>query len=228
MISPVLSHPWNLSEREAEDLQRALAEKVTLIDTLTNEIHHVAGVDVAYDKHKDRLIAVVAVISAETLDIEDMSVVEDEEQFPYIPGLFSFREIPPVVKAMAGLTVKPDLLVCDGHGLAHPRRFGVACHLGVLFDIPAIGCGKTRLTGTFDPVGENRGDYSNLIDQGEVIGCALRTQDTIKPVYVSVGHRISLETARKWILRLAPTYRLPETTRQADHEANRVLKYLQV
>lgn len=224
MVAPVLSHPWKLTEFEAEKLQRELAGKVVTTDRMDHEIRHVAGVDVAYDKLKDRLIAVVAVIHAQTLEAVDMSVVEDEEQFPYIPGLFSFREIPPVVKAMAGLTVKPDLLVCDGHGLAHPRRFGVACHLGVLFDIPTIGCGKTRLTGTFDPVGEKRGDYSNLVDQGEVIGCVLRTQDNIKPVYVSVGHRISLDTAREWILRLSPTYRLPETTRHADHEANRVLK----
>lgn len=224
MITPALSHPWRLSEEEAETLQRDLAGKVIASDQLNGAIRYVAGVDVAYDKDKDGLIAAVVVIEAETLAVVDTSVVQDEVRFPYIPGLFSFREIPPVVRAMAGLSVRPDLLVCDGHGLAHPRRFGVACHLGVLFDIPAIGCGKTRLTGTFEPVDELRGAYSDLIDQGQVIGCALRTQTGIKPVFVSVGHRICLETARNWILHLCPEYRLPETTRLADHEANRILK----
>lgn len=223
-MTPVLSHPWNLSENEAVELQCELAGKVIMRDCLNHEIVHVAGVDVAYHKHRDRLIAAVVVLDAETLAVADKAVVEDEVRFPYIPGLFSFREIPPVVKAMGELTIKPDLLVCDGHGLAHPRRFGVACHLGVMFDLASIGCGKTRLTGTFDPVGEKRGDYSDVIDHGEVVGCALRTRDNIKPVYVSPGHRISHETARQWILRLSPRYRLPETTRHADHEANKVLK----
>jgi deoxyribonuclease V len=222
-MKPVLHHPWNLNEAEALRLQEELASKVSREDRLT-EVRLVAGVDVAYHPVGDKLAASVVVLDAVTLEPVETSVAEDRATFPYMPGLFSFRELPPIVKALRKLHTRPDLIVCDGQGLAHPRRFGLACHLGVLFDVPAIGCGKTRLIGEAEEPGPKRGERSPLIDRGEIVGSVLRTQDGIKPVYVSIGHRVSLETACKWILRLAPRYRLPETTRLSDQLVRKVIK----
>lgn len=133
-----------------------------------------------------------------------------------MPGLFAFREIPALLDALDRLRVTPDVLICDGHGMAHPRRFGLAAHLGVLTGLPSFGVGKTRLLGTWEPVGPLRGDRSALIDDGETVGAVLRTRDDVKPVFVSTGHRMDLETACSLTLRLTPRYRLPETTRAAD------------
>ncbi|WP_047153277.1 deoxyribonuclease V [Aneurinibacillus tyrosinisolvens] len=210
-----ISHDWTINEHEALKLQSALSNKVITQDKF-NEIKYVAGVDVAYDEKNNVLVAGVAVLEANSLQEIENTVVKDVVHFPYIPGLFSFRELPPITKALEALKTTPDLIVCDGQGLAHPRRFGLACHLGVLFDVPTIGCGKTKLIGEADAPGEKRGDFSFLLDQGETIGMVLRTQDRVKPVYISIGHRISLELARHWILKLSPSYRLPETTRKAD------------
>ncbi|MCX2783446.1 deoxyribonuclease V [Microbulbifer thermotolerans] len=215
-MNPKINHSWNLTELQARHLQQELAAKVTREDQF-EEIQRVAGVDVAYDKHSDQLVAAVVVLDANTLEIVETVTADDHAQFPYIPGLFSFRELPPLIKAFAKLNHSPDLIVCDGQGYAHPRRFGLACHLGVVFDIPTIGCGKTKLLGEYQAPDTKRGATAPLIDNGEVIGNALRTQTGINPIYVSIGHRISLETACKWILNLSPKYRLPETTRQADH-----------
>lgn len=215
-MKPVFTHPWNLTESEALMLQNELAGKVINEDML-NDIKYVAGVDVAYDEKIDKQIAAVVILDPNTLEVIETSIAEDVTHFPYIPGLFSFRELPSIAKALSNLKIRPDLIVCDGQGIAHPRRFGLASHLGILFDVPTIGCGKTRLHGHGEEPGIKRGDYAPLIDNGEIIGNALRTQDNVKPVYVSIGHRISLQTACDWILRLSPKHRLPETTRQADH-----------
>jgi deoxyribonuclease V len=202
-----------------------LASRVIKYDHF-DKIKYVAGVDVAYDEKHEKQFAAVAVLDAITLNLVEYSVVSEDGVFPYVPGLFSFREIPSITEALLNLKTIPDLIVCDGQGIAHPRRFGLASHLGVLFDIPTIGCGKSRLTGIADNPGPNRGDHTPLMDNGETIGCALRTQSNIKPLYVSIGHRISLQTACEWILKLSPQYRLPETTRQADHIVRRSLKIL--
>jgi deoxyribonuclease V len=175
----------------------------------------VAGLDVAYDG--DRLAAAVVVLDAADLSVRDTAVVRGRPAFPYVPGLFAFREVPALLEALDRLTVRPDVLVCDGQGLAHPRRFGLAAHLGVLTDMPSYGVGKTRLVGEYEPVGEERGARSPLIDSGETVGAVLRTRTGVKPVFVSVGHRIDLDTACALTLRLTPRYRLPETTRAADH-----------
>ena len=188
-----------------------------------NNIKYVAGVDVAYDEKIDKQIAAVVVLDPSTLEVLETSIAEDVTHFPYIPGLFSFRELPSIAKALENLKIRPDLIVCDGQCIARPRRFGLASHLGVLFDVPTIGCGKTRLLGHAEEPGIKRGDYSPLIDNGEIIGNSLRTQDNVKPVYVSIGHRISLQTACDWILKLSPKYRLPETTRHADHAVKMAL-----
>lgn len=214
-MKQTLTHSWSLSELEALELQHELATHVERLDRF-GDIRTIAGVDVAYDKHSDRLIAAVVVLDATSLKPIEQATAEDLVQFPYMPGLFSFRELPPISKALQQLQHTPDLIVCDGQGIAHPRRFGLACHIGVLFDIPTIGCGKTRLLGVHSEVEIERGSRAYLVDNGETVGCALRTQDSIKPVYVSIGHRISLPTACEWVLRLCAKNRLPETTRHAD------------
>lgn len=208
-------HSWELTEAEACALQHQYASQVERVDRL-GTIHTVAGVDVAYDEQSDRLVAAAVVLDATTLTVVEQAIAEDVVQFPYIPGLFSFRELPPIAKALSQLKTKPDLIICDGQGIAHPRRFGLACHVGILFNAPTLGCGKTILRGVHEDVGTTRGDYAPLMDEGEVIGRALRTQTGIKPVYVSTGHRVSLPTACEWVLRLCTQYRLPETTRVAD------------
>ncbi|UTM59449.1 deoxyribonuclease V [Photobacterium sp. CCB-ST2H9] len=224
-MEPIFNHPWALSQEEALNLQQELAAKVVKTDQV-NKVKLVAGVDVAYQKDSDRLVASVVVLDAETLEVIETATAIDKEQFPYIPGLFSFRELPPLIKAFEKVKHLPDLIVCDGQGYAHPRRFGLACHLGVIFDVPTVGCGKTRLLGEHTEPDKNRGATAPLIDNGETIGSVLRTQDFINPIYVSIGHRVSLATACEWILKLSPKYRLPETTRKADQLVNATIKKL--
>lgn len=208
-------HRWNICEMEAIKIQQELAQKVIKEDSF-NQIHYVAGVDVAYSKTNDKLIAAIVILETDMLKLVESVVIEDTVQFPYIPGLFSFRELPPIIKAFEKIKTTPQLVVCDGQGLAHPRRFGLACHLGILYDIPTIGCGKTKLLGNYKELEQHRGAQSPLIDNYEIIGNVLRTQNNINPIFVSIGHRISLTTACQWILKLSPKYRLPETTRLAD------------
>lgn len=216
------SHPWPADERSALLLQQQMAKLVVREDRL-GPIRTVAGVDVAYDQHSNKLVAAVVVLDVDTLKVLAQASAQDVEKFPYVPGLFSFRELPPIALALEQLDVAPDLIVCDGQGIAHPRRFGLACHLGILFDVPTIGCGKTRLLGDEDALERKRGNTAALRDGGEVIGSVVCTQDGIKPLYVSVGHRVSLATAAATIVRLAPDYRLPETTRQADQLVKKIM-----
>lgn len=222
-MKPKINHLWDLKNSEALKVQQELRTKVIKEDQF-NTILRVAGVDVAYDKHSDTIAAAVVIIDAKSLTVIETAAAKDKARFPYIPGLFSFRELPSLIKSFAKLKHTPDLVVCDGQGYAHPRRFGIACHLGVIFDLPTIGCAKTRLLGAHNELHFKRGATQPLIDEGEVIGNALRTQNRINPVYVSVGHRISLRTACEWILKLSPKYRLPETTRQADQAVRSALK----
>jgi deoxyribonuclease V len=196
--------PWPRTEEEALAVQDTLRSRVVLEGGPAAPVT-VAGLDVAYSADDDRLAAAVVV-----LNTADLSA------FPYVPGLFAFREVPALMDALERLTVRPEVLICDGHGLAHPRRFGLAAHLGVLTGLPAFGVGKTRLVGDWEPVGEQRGARSALVDAGETVGAVLRTQSGVKPVFVSAGHLIDLDRACELTLRLAPRYRLPETTRAAD------------
>lgn len=174
-----------------------------------------AGLDVAYVGDDGALVAAVTVLDVTTLTVLDSAVVHATTSFPYVPGLFAFREAPALLRALERLRVTPNVLVCDGQGLAHPRRFGLACHLGVLTDLPSIGVGKNSL-GPYDPPGRERGEWTPLRLDGEVVGRALRTRPGVKPVFVSVGHRVDVESACALVLRLTPRYRLPETTRTAD------------
>jgi deoxyribonuclease V len=222
-LIPIIKHPLDISEIDAILLQRNLSGRVIKEDH-HKKIRWLAGVDAAYDEQRNKQFAAAVVFDANSLDFVEFSVAQEDVKFPYIPGLFSFRETPAVTKALMKLRTVPDLIVCDGQGIAHPRRFGLACHLGVMFNIPSIGCGKTRLFGDADEPGPNRGDSSPLIDGSEIIGCVLRTQNKIKPIFVSVGHLISLKTACDWIIKLTANFRLPETTRQADQLVKRFKK----
>jgi len=224
-MQPSLIHEWDITPTEARRLQRMLASRV-IKDNDFKTIKYIAGTDVANEKGSDNLIAAITVLCADTLEIVEIATFQEVAQFPYIPGLFSFRETPPLIKAFSKLNTIPDLVICDGHGIAHPRRFGIASHLGLIMNIPTIGCGKKKLIGEGDPPDLARGSTSALIDDNEVIGSVLRTQNNIKPVYISIGHRISLATACEWILRISPRYRLPETTRPADQAVNKTLKEL--
>lgn len=176
----------------------------------------VAGLDVAYAPTGRFAAAAVVVLDTATFAVVDSAVSTDEVTFDYVPGLFAFRELPGLLAALDRLTVDPDLLICDGHGLAHPRRFGLACHLGVITGRPAIGVAKTPLVDACAEPARPRGSWAPLVDQGEVVGRVLRTQDGVRPVYVSVGHRMSLDNACARVLALSPRYRLPESTRRAD------------
>ena len=158
------------------------------------------------------------------LEIADQSVVEDTVRFPYVPGLLSFRESPLILKALEGLSIHPDLILVDGQGMAHPRRFGLACHIGLLIDVPTIGCGKSRLCGTHRTPGVERGEYAELMDGGEVIGAALRTKSNTNPNYGSIGHKVDLRTAIEWTLSCCRGYRVPEPTRCAHLAAGGKLK----
>jgi deoxyribonuclease V len=189
---------------------------------LPRRLRRVAGADVSYDRGSPVLFAAVVVLDPATFEMIESAGVEARARFPYVPGYLSFREIPPLLEAFARLSAPPDLVVCDGQGRAHPRRFGLASHLGVLLDLPTIGCAKSRLVGEHREPGLRRGASVPLRDQGEVIGTVLRTQDGVKPLYVSVGHRVTLDGARRQILALAPRHRLPEPVRAAHAEVNRL------
>lgn len=214
-----MSHPWELTPREAMALQRELAPRVVREDRL-GDVRCVAGVDVGYEEGGKLTRAAVAVLDFPALTVREEMVVRVPTRFPYVPGLLSFREIPAVLEAFAALESTPDLVLCDGQGYAHPRRFGLACHLGVLLDVPTIGAAKSRLLGEHPEVPPERGAWVPLTDQGELIGAVLRTRARTRPLYVSVGHRISLDTAIRWTLACAPRYRLPETTRAAHRLAS--------
>jgi len=211
-------HPWDVTPREAVAIQRALREQVVLEDRFAT-IRHVAGIDVGYDKSAAVCRAAVVVLRFPELEPVESAGSDSAPRFPYVPGLLSFREIPVILQALGKLATIPDLLLCDGQGIAHPRRFGVACHLGLLTDLPAIGVGKTRLTGVYDEPGREKGSRTPLTDKGEVIGAVVRTRTGVKPLFVSPGHRISLESSVHFTLRCLGRYRLPETTRHAHRLA---------
>ncbi len=212
---------WDLSVPEARELQLRLRGRVVERDA-PGPVERVAGADVSYDRGSPTLFAAVVVLDARGGEVVEVASVRRRARFPYVPGYLSFRELPPLLEAFARLSRLPDLVVCDGHGRAHPRRFGLACHLGVLLDLPTIGCAKSRLIGTQREPGVRRGCHTQLRDRGEVIGEVLRTRAGVKPVYVSIGHRTSLPGARRWVLRLTQSARLPLPTRAAHQEVNRL------
>jgi deoxyribonuclease V len=212
-------HEWPLTVPEARRVQEALAPRVIREDRLDG-VRQVAGVDVGFEDRGRTTRAAVAVLDFPSLQPVDQSIYRCPTRFPYVPGYLSFREVPAVLEALQQLSSPPDLILCDGQGLAHPRRFGLACHLGVLAEIPTIGVAKSRLIGEHRDPPATRGSWVPLTDRGEVIGAVLRTRDKVSPLYISTGHRISLATAIDYVMRCTPRYRLPETTRRAHRLAS--------
>jgi len=212
----IAPHPWEVSTTEAKGIQLSLRDRLSM-EADFGVVCTVAGVDVAVKDNKTR--AAIVVLSYPELEPLDQSVAEVPAKMPYVPGLLSFRESPAILAACEGLKIEPDLFVFDGQGFAHPRRFGIASHVGVILDKPSIGCAKSRLCGTHHEPGSEAGSYVFLYDGDEVIGAVLRTRDGVSPVYVSVGHRIDLETAITYVMGCCRGYRLPETTRHAHRAA---------
>lgn len=212
-------HSWNLSPIEAIALQQELRARLILSDQL-GKVRRVAGVDVGFEAGGTLTRAAVAVLRYPELEVLETAIARRPTEFPYIPGLLSFRELPAVLDALEQLREPPDLLLCDGQGIAHPRRFGIASHLGLLVDIPSIGVAKTRLCGTHNALPDQRGAWTPLRLKNEIVGAVLRTRSGVKPLYISPGHRISLETAMAYVMACCTRYRLPETTRHAHRLAS--------
>lgn len=209
----IKSLKWPDDRDRLKDIQEELRRKIRLTP-LERPPETVAGIDAAFSG--DRIISVASLFSFPSLVPMEDSVIVREQAFPYIPGYLSFREGPAVLDAVKGLSIKPDLLIFDGQGIAHPRGVGIAAFMGALMDMPSIGCAKTRLVGEFIEPGEKRGDRSELTYKGEVVGAVVRTQNRVKPVFVSPGHRINIDDSVKMVLACAPAYRLTEPIRCAD------------
>jgi deoxyribonuclease V len=208
-------HAWNLKQDEARALQRELAKQVIREDRL-DEVRHIAGVDMAINENSGMARAAVVLLSYPELEVIEQHVYEEPLRMPYIPGLLSFREIPCILGAFDLLKQQPELVMVDGQGIAHPRRLGIASHLGLWLELPTIGCAKSILTGHHEPVSEEAGAWVPLIASKEVIGAVVRTRTRVKPMIISLGHRISLETSLRFVLDCSKGYRLPEPTRLAD------------
>ena len=212
-------HSWVKTVAEAKEIQTQLQPKTILTDCL-GEVKYVAGVDIGFEDNYKISKAAVAVLSYPELELVEKAIARIPTAFPYVPGYLSFREIPAILAALPQLKQTPDLILCDGQGLAHPRRFGLACHLGVLLDIPTIGVAKSRFIGEHEAVPAEKGSWKPLIDNNETIGVVLRSRTNVKPIYVSIGHKISLPTAIDYVMGCLTKYRLPETTRWADKLAS--------
>lgn len=216
-------HSWQVSVAQAMDIQRKLADRVSTIGEGVSP-SLVAGVDMGINKAQKTGTAAVVVLSYPDLSLVELSVVTERLEFPYVPGLLSFREAPLLLAACEKLRMNPDIIMVDGQGMAHPRRLGLACHLGLFLNTPTIGCAKSRLCGRCQEPGNAPGDHSELVDREEVIGAVVRTRAGVKPVYVSVGHKIDLADAVNWVFHCCRGYRLPEPTRLAHLAAGGNLK----
>jgi deoxyribonuclease V len=220
-MSEGLLHRWNVSPEEAVEIQNQLRARIDLYSE-PEELETVAGIDVSYDKGSDWLFAAIVVLHLPDLRLIGSASAVAQVPFPYIPGLLSFRECPAVLQAWDKLKVRPDCLMCDGQGIAHPRRLGIASHLGLWLDLPSIGCAKSLLVGTYREPGVTRGSTEPLIHRKEHVGAILRTKDNVSPVFVSQGHKITLERAVELVLACCTKYRLPEPTRRAHLLVNEI------
>jgi len=207
-------HSWQVSIDEAKDIQRKLAAQVSRTSEVKTP-RFIAGVDISAPKASGMATGAVVVLGYPELEPVETQVVNGKLDFPYVPGLLSFRESSLTLVAFQQLTVTPDLVLVDGQGIAHPRRMGLASHLGLFLDTPTIGCAKSLLCGSYEVPGAEPGSYAELVDGGEVIGAVLRTRHGVNPVYVSIGHKVDLQTAIDWVLKCCRGYRLPEPTRLA-------------
>ena len=212
---------WKLSPEEAIKRQKEL-RGLTRLTPLNHPIRTIGGADIAYDQSSDIIYAGIVLLDYESMEVLLCCSVQDRMQFPYIPGLLSFREIPAIMQAWNNLPEKPDVMMMDGHGIAHPRRVGVATHFGILTDCPTLGCGKTHLLGDYGALGKEKGATSPLMDQGETIGHVVRTRESVKQVWISPGHGMSMKQSVEIALHCAREYRIPEPTRQADLLVNAI------
>lgn len=222
VVGPVIASRWDVTVAEARGVQEELRSRVRLRRLPWRALKRVAGCDVAVCG--DRLFAAVLLYRFPELELVETATAEARPTFPYVPGYLSFREIPVLLQAVARLREAPQAILCDGQGRAHPRRFGLASHLGVLLDLPSVGCAKSRLIGEHDEPGIRRGDWVPLRDGTETIGAVLRARDSVKPLYISVGHRVTLADAIQLVLRCGAGYRLPEPTRRADQVVGRLAR----
>ncbi|MBO0937661.1 deoxyribonuclease V [Fibrella sp. HMF5335] len=216
-----MTHPWPDSPEAAIALQQQLRTQVR-IQPLDRPAETIAGCDISFNKFEETVYAGIVVLRLDTLETIAEATAITTTSFPYVPGLLSFREIPALLEAWSKLTVLPDVVVFDGHGIAHPRRLGIASHAGLLLDRPTLGCGKSVLVGRYEEPAPERGSWSPMLHRGEIIGAALRTKNKVNPVYVSPGHLIDLETSVDLMLRCDGGYRIPETTRRAHNLVNAV------
>ncbi len=214
-----LTHPWVKTVAEAKIIQAQLKHQVIASDCLA-KVKYVAGADIGFEDNYAISKAAVVVLTYPELELVEQAIARIPTAFPYVPGYLSFREIPAILEVLPQLKITPDLILCDGQGLAHPRRLGLACHLGVLLDLPTIGVAKSLLIGQHESVPLEKGSWKPLMDKDETIGVALRSRTKVKPIYVSIGHKISLPTAIDYVMGCLTKYRLPETTRWADKLAS--------
>ena len=219
-------HNWDVTPSEAREIQQQLATMISTKNKI-GVVKLVAGVDISAPDKTGKARASAIVFSYPRLELIEVKAIKKEVTYPYIPGLLSFREAPLIIAACDTLKSDPDIIIVDGQGIAHPRRIGLASHLGLLWNKPTIGCAKSRLCGTHDMPSIERGDYTYLIDQGEIIGAVLRTRYGVTPVYVSIGHKIDLQEAIAWILNCCDGKRLPEPTRLAHIVASNNTKGLE-
>jgi deoxyribonuclease V len=215
----MVTHRWDLTPKEAAALQEQLRDRVLREDRL-GPVRHVGGVDVGFEDDGRVTRAAVAVLSFPGLELVEHAIARLPTTFPYVPGLLSFREAPAVLEAFSRLRRWPDLILYDGQGVAHPRRIGIASHVGLLLDLPSIGVAKTRLIGEHGRVPLAKGRWTPLRDGEEIVGAVLCTRSHVKPLYVSIGHRVSLDTAIRYVMACVTRYRLPETTRFAHRLAS--------
>lgn len=211
---------WPTTVEEAIAVQKMLHTQVITRDDLPEPVRYVAGVDVGFEKEGTVTRAAVVVLSFPDLKPVEDVLTRRPTSFPYVPGLLSFREMPALLDALAQLRITPDLILCDGQGIAHPRRFGIACHIGVVTGLPTLGVGKSILVGKHEEVEQEKGSWKPMLYKGEVVGAALRTRSKFNPLYISPGHRISLSTAIQYVMACTTKYRLPETTRYAHDLAS--------
>ena len=207
-------HSWQVSITQALEIQQKLATQVSKKSEVTTP-HFIAGVDISAGKGEGMATGAVVVLQYPELRVVETKIARGKLNFPYIPGLLSFRESPLTLAACQKLTTTPDLILVDGQGIAHPRRLGLASHLGLLLNTPAVGCAKSLLCGSHEAPGAEPGSYAEVVERGEIIGVALRTKLGVKPIYVSIGHKVDLQTAIYWVLKCCRGYRLPEPTRLA-------------
>lgn len=216
-----LNHNWDISCEEARRLQEELRSHI-ILKVPRKRLRYIGGADVSYEKHGDKFYAGIVVWDMERKEVIDKASASKQVNFPYVPGLLSFREAPALLDAFSKLSTSVDVLIIDGQGIAHPRRFGLAAHVSLLLDISGVGCAKSKLVGEHKPVGANRGSRSDLILDGDCVGAVLRTRDNVKPLYISPGHKMSVDCAVEIVLNCAVKYRLPEPTRLAHQYVNQL------